>query len=175
MRIRETDKAWVAAIVDFQGHLIRKKNKQRAEYSEQIVLSVETRYEEIVNRLSAMTGTQVLMHEQHKLKPELMRRGCAEHCPTQHVHVNPFYSMPVIGQWTVTGASAAIVLWNIRRYLQTSREPWEWALSQVLSQLRLTGPGSGGIKGSAQRLHALGWELPPVMQQLLPKELEKAG
>ena len=78
-------------------------------------------------------------------------------------------------QLLVTGSALAIVLWNVRKYMITTREPWSTALSECLAQLKLTGQGSAAIKTSAQRLHALGWELPPVMRVFLPKELEKAS
>ena len=170
--MKEWEKAWVAAMIDSRAHIVRKVNKQRAAGSEQIVLQLETRHSEIAQRLSAMTGTspEELAHKMPG--PELMRRSCIEHCPDAHVHVDTLAMMPKITKWTVTGASAAVVLWNVREYMATTREPWEWAMTQVFSQLKLSGPGSGAIRAAVQRLYLLGWDIPPVLQPMLPRELE---
>lgn len=172
--MEEWKKAWAAGILDFQGHVQTKKNQQRAAGSQQIMIYVDTSIDEIVDRLGEMTGANVEMKVRHRVKAEWSRKGCAEHCPEEHIHVNE-YQMPATGRWSVTGAAAAIVLWNLREYLSTEREPWDWALSQCLSQLKLTGQGSAAIIAAARRLHSLGWTLPPVMEHLAPKALTAAG
>lgn len=173
--IEEWKKAWVAGVLDFQGHIQRKNNHQRAADSQQITLYVDTSIDEIVMRLSEMTGANLEMKERHKVRPEWQRKGCEEHCPEAHIHVNEQFAIPPTGRWSVTGAALAIVLWNLLPYMTTKREPWEWALAQCLSQMKLTGRGSAAVSEAAKRLHSLGWELPPVMQQLVPKALEAAG
>ena len=47
-------------------------------------------------------------------------------------------------------------------------------MEQSLKQAKLYGPGSGAIKKAARRLRDLGWDLPPVMADLVPRELERA-
>lgn len=169
-------KAWVAAILDSRAHIVRKKNSQRAAGSVQICLQVETRHHEIAERLSAMTGTAPEQIEIKLPSEQVMRRSCIEHCPDAHVHVdNTLAAMPMVTKWTVTGVSAAIVLWNVREYMVTTREPWEWAVSQAFTQIKMTGRGSGAIRAAVQRLYALGWDIPFVLEHMLPKELEKAG
>jgi len=165
-KIEEWQKAWAAAMIDSRGHLITKKNKQRAPGSQQIVLMIETKHHEIAERLAAMTGTSPEPQESSlNRREDWNRKGCAEHCPEPHIHVGEPV-MPMITRWAVTGTSAAIVLWNIRKYMATTREPWDWGLDQCLRQLRLEGPGSGSVKSSARRLSQLGWELPPVLADM---------
>ena len=172
--MKETDKAWVAAMIDSRAHIVKKKNRDRAEGSEQICLTLQTKHHEIAQRLCAMTGTAPALLEQKKVSPELMRRGCIEHCPQAHVHVDSLSALPMITTWTVTGTAAAVVLYNVRKYMVTSREPWDWAMEQSMRQMKVQGPGSGSTKQVATRLSALGWDLPPLMRRLLPKELEVA-
>lgn len=167
-------KAWVAAILDSRGRIVRKNNKERAPGSVQIVLQVETKHHEIAERLSAMTGTAPEAIMSRAPGPEVMRRSCIEHCPEAHVHVDTLAAMPLITKWTVTGVSAAIVLWNVREYMVTTREPWEWAVGQAFTQIKMAGPGSGAIKAAVRRLFALGWDIPFVLEHMLPKELEGA-
>jgi len=164
--MEEWEKAWAAAMIDSRGHLIHRRNRQRAAGSEQITLMIETKHHEIAERLSAMTGTKPEPQEFRPPSEDIIRRGCTEHCPEPHVHVDSFTSMPTVTRWAVTGASAAIVLWNLRPYMATTREPWDWALDQILRQLKMTGQGSGAIKESARRLKRIGWTLPPIMEQL---------
>lgn len=172
--IDEATKGWVAGIVDFQGHVQVKRNQQRAAGSEQVTVYVSTSIAGIPERLCALTGTAPIAKHDHRLKEEWLRRGCSEHCPEAHVHMREV-NMPLNTIWSCTGAAAAIVLWNIRRYMTTDHEPWDWAIAQVMSQLRLTGPGSAAIIGAARRLHSLGWKLPPVLAGVVPKALPAAG
>lgn len=172
--MKETDKARVAAMIDFQGHIVKKNNRDRQPGSEQICLVVQTKYHEIAMWLCALTGTAPGRREQKKVSPELMRRGCIEHCPQAHVHVDTLAAMPLTTVWTVTGVSAAIVLYNVRKYMVTSREPWDWAMEQSLRQMKLAGQGSGMTRLAAIRLQDLGWDLPPVIRKIIPRELEAA-
>ena len=172
--MKETDKAWVGAIIDSRAYIQTKNNKDRAEGSEQICLVLRTKHHEIAQRLCMMTGTAPALLDQKKVSPELMRRQCIEHCPEAHVHVDTIALLPMITTWTVTGVSAAIVLWNVRKYMATTREPWDWAMEQSLRQMRVRGPGSSSTKQVVQRLSGLGWTIPPVLRHFIPKELEAA-
>lgn len=171
--MEEWKKAWAAGVLDFQGHIVAKANIKRAAGSMQIVLYVDTSIDEIVTRLGEMTGSNIEAKRVHKIRAEWKRKGCAEHCPEEHVHVKEF-PMPLTARWVVTGSALAIVLWNLKPYLTTTREPWDWALIQCLKQLKLAGRGSPAVRETAIRLHSLGWDLPPMMQPLIPKELEAA-
>ena len=172
--MRETDKAWVGAMLDSRGYVQNKNNQERAEGSRQIVLVLRTKHHEIAARLCAMTGTAPAILEQKKVSPELMRRQCVEHCPEAHVHVDTIAMLPMITTWTVTGVAAAIVLWNVRKYMVTSREPWDWAMEQSFAQMKLSGRGSASTKQVVQRLSKLGWNIPPVLRPYVPLELEAA-
>jgi hypothetical protein len=46
-----------------------------------------------------------------------VKAGCTEHCREKHQHV-----MSVSGRWSVTGANATVVLWNIRPFIQLQTE-----------------------------------------------------
>jgi hypothetical protein len=174
--IPETDIGWLAGILDFQGHIIKKDNQQRARGSVQVVLYVETRIEPIITRLSRMTGTAVEPHPQAKLKEEWTRKGCQEHCPEAHVHVPPtILAMPDMYRWTVSGAALAVVLWNVRDYMCTTDEPWNWAIATALASTKLTGQGSGAALGAVRRLAGLGWELPPVMREAIREPVKAAA
>lgn len=169
--MEEWKKAWVAGVVDFKGHVYIKKNGQRAADSQQIVLSVETSVPEIIERLTELTGTNPEFKPQRALKDEWLRRGCSEHCPESHIHVRDV-NMPDVAKWSVTGAALAIVLWNLRNYITTDREPWGWIMQKCLAQLKMSGQGSSAIKQTARRLYSLGWDMPPLMQPLIQPELE---
>ena len=172
--INEATKGWLAGIMDFQGHVLIRKNRQRAAGSEQISIYVSTSIPGIPERLCELTGTSPEEKAHNRLKEAWLRRGCEEHCPEAHVHVREV-NMPLNTRWSCTGAAAAIILWNVRKYMTTDHEPWDWAQAQVMSQLRLTGQGSAAIIGAAKRLHALGWDLPPVLAGTIPKALPAAG
>ena len=174
--ITETDKAWAAAIFDFQAHVIRRSNGHRAEGSEHVTIYVDTKISQISLRLSEMTGTKPEPHSNGHadLKLEWLRRGCAEHCPEAHVHLTAEdVNMPPTVKWSVSGAAAAIVLWNLYPYMATTKtapdgtppkEPWDWAMAVCFASTRLSGRGAAAALGAIRRLHALGWDLPPLFR-----------
>lgn len=150
---------WMAGVVDLKGRLIYKRNQQRA--TTQVVLMVESKEFAVIKELSRLTGTRPEYKKEQPLK-EFMRRGCAEHCPESHVHVNDYgadRTMPAISRWTVTGAAMVVVLSNLMPYLQIDRG-YSGAIEMVRQSTALEGQGSGAVFASLDRLHSLGWELP---------------
>ena len=167
---------WFAGVLDFQGH-VQSSNKapgQRAANSQQVIIYVDTGIPGIPERMTEMCGTKPQGKPHNKLKPEWLRRGCDEHCPEAHVHVREV-NMPETTRWSASGVAAAIVLWNVRQYMVTDHEPWDWCFAQCLGQAKLTGQGSSAVIQAAKRMHSLGWELPPILEGLIPKAITAAS
>lgn len=157
------DLAWLAGIFDMKASLIRKKNKLRN--TPQIVLYIESKNHAVVRTVARMTGTSPEM--QPAKKPAAwMRRSCAEHCPEAHVHVGDAeWRMPAITRWTITGAAAAVVLYNVMPYMRTDDGLSE-GLAEIFSQVVTTGQGWGAIRAALRRLRDLGWALPEQFRDL---------
>jgi hypothetical protein len=83
---------------------------------------------------------------------------------------NTLATIPVCAKWTTAGAACAIVLWNLREFMVSTDEPWDWALATGLASTRLSGQGSGAAVKAIQRLAALGWDLPPLMRDVVPDQ-----
>lgn len=165
MKISKSDLGWMAATIDMKGHIVRKNNKQRR--TPQMVLVVDCRDERIVKRLSELTGTNP------EFRPgsppvKFMRRGCSEHCPEAHFHVDDYpWRMPEIARWTVTGIGMAIVLRNLKPYMCTYSE-YAGDVKTVLDNTVIAGQGSGMVRSSIMRLMGLGWEIPDrIAHQLM--------
>lgn len=75
-----------------------------------------------------------------------------------------------ITSWSVSGASLAVVLWNLRDYLVTTVQPWESTLLHCLAVAKLRGRGSVATLAGLQRLEGLGWEIPPVFTAMTGTE-----
>ena len=171
--ISEATKGWVAAILDFQGHVQKRNNIKRAEGSIQISIYVDTSIDGIPQRLCELTGTSPGEHENKRLKQEWVRRGCEEHCPEAHVHIREV-NMPLTTRWSVTGIAASIILWNARPYMVTNHEPWDWCMAQGLTQAKVAGRGSAATIAAIKRLNSLGWDIPPILEGLIPRALPAA-
>lgn len=168
--ITGTDLGWFAGVLDTRGHVTVKENGQRA--SPQVVLYVVSSCFPVVDRLGELTGgTPEELEPSGLVSAEIVRKGCAEHCPEAHVHVWPGREMPPQRRWSASGAAAAVILWNLRGLMVGGTEPWAEALALALGYARLSGQGSGAILAAIRRLHALGWELPPLMKDAIPGEL----
>jgi len=163
--ISEADLGWAAGIIDFQGHIVKKNNAMRARGSVQVTLYVETSLTEIVTKLGQLTATSPEAMKATLRSPDITRKSCIQHCPEAHVHVAyEGGEMPPQSRWTVGGASAAIVVWNVRDLLVTKKEPWDWALAMTLASTRLSGQGSGTAVQAIRRMAAAGWEMPPLFR-----------
>ena len=167
--ISEADKGWFAAILDLKGHIV--KREKRASGSEQITLYVDSSVMEITSKMAAMTGTNPEPRNQPDLPRDWLARGCIEHCPEAHVHHFREVNLPETIKWSTSGAAAAIVLWNLRDYLLTDREPWDWGMAACFASTRLSGRGAHATIGAIRRMHSLGWEMPPLFRDVIPKEL----
>lgn len=169
--ISEADLGWAGGIIDFQGHIVKKSNTMRAAGSMQITLYVETSLTEIITKLGRLTATSPEALKTRLRSPDIARRNCVEHCPEAHVHV--LYEggeMPPQQRWTVSGASAAIVLWNLRDLLVTNKEPWDWALAMTLASTRLAGQGSATAVTAIRRMADAGWEMPPLFRSVTEQQ-----
>jgi hypothetical protein len=138
----------MAAVLDLKGMIIRKNNQDRA--TPQIVLVVDSKNEKVIRQLCELTG-------------------CQEHCPEAHVHADLDWQMPPTSRWTVTGVSAAMVLYTIMPYMCGDRSEYLVAMNQAIANAAVTGKGSGATKAAIRRLSRAGWEVPPVlMAKMLP-------
>lgn len=156
----------MAGVVDLKGRLVSKKNRQRA--TAQVVLMVESKEYQIIRELGRLTGTRPDYKKPQPLK-EFMRKGCQEHCPESHVHVNDFredLEMPAVARWTVTGAGMVVVLSSLMPYLRIDRG-YSDAIEQVINTTTLEGQGSGAVLASLSRLNSLGWEMPDEYRKAL--------
>jgi hypothetical protein len=149
--------AWMAGIIDLKGRIAYKNNKARR--SRQTVLFVETKIFTIVTAMAGMTWTSPDM-KQAKPLSEFIRRGCVEHCPEAHVHVDKMgLMMPQVSRWTVTGAAMVVVLHNLQPYLMVDRG-YGAIVAEVLANQKLVGPGANAMLVAVRRLQRAGWKIP---------------
>lgn len=170
MSIPTAQLGWMAGILDLKGSVIRKNNKQRS--TTQMVLMVESRHSTIIRQLSRMTGTAPEFQPEKPVEP-WMRRGCIEHCPEQHVHMQYEKStMPAVARWTVTGVAMAIVLYNVLPFLHNDDKPFMEAMESALAQIVPDGQGRAAIDRAIVRLQDLGWEIPDSVYPTKDHQME---
>lgn len=149
---------WLAGVLDLKAKIVTKANQQRA--TAQYVLVVDSKDYSLIRELGTMVGTRPELKAKRE-RPEWMRRGCVEHCPEQHVHVPYQHAYPAMGRWTVTGAAAAVVIYNASIYMRTSkREQLDVVCETLIKQAVLDGQGAGATVKSIRRMADLGWDLP---------------
>lgn len=157
-----TDMAWMAGVIDLKGTMLRKRNQSRR--TTQFVLYVQTKNERIAARLSALTGTAPESHTPPTAEM-FLRRNCAEHCVTPHVHVNdgPYpWQMPRTTRWALTGIAAAVVLANLAPFMSTCGD-YAADVAEIVRDFAAEGQGSGAVRKTLARLSALGWQIPPAV------------
>lgn len=169
--ITTQDLAWMAGIVDLKGRINRKQPKTRA--SAQITLSVTSTMIQVVERMCRLTGTAPEIQATKPLN-EIIRRGCIEHCPEQHIHVGgPDGFAPYAIKWTASGSSLLVVVHNLRPYLVID-QGYGPAEDEIRASLPLAGRGAQAILTSCNRLRNLGWQLPEILEHALDKHLERS-
>jgi hypothetical protein len=148
---------WMAGVIDLKGRIAYKNNAARR--TRQTVLFVETKIWAVVDALSAMTKTSPDVKVAKPLS-EFIRRGCMEHCPEKHVHVDKDgLTMPLVKRWTVTGAALVVVVHNLRPYLMVDRD-YDTVVAEIVAHQRLTGSGAAAQLTAVSRLQHNGWAVP---------------
>jgi hypothetical protein len=155
--ITEVELGWMAGVVSIKGRTILKKNKNR---NTQKVIAVRSQRRSIIDRLGVMTDRNV--NTDKPVTRTWDQRGCVTHCPEAHVHHDT--SIPETYEWTVTGISAAIVIYNLMPYLHG--DEWQSFMQAALDDVVKIGPGSGATKASVKRLSEIGWRIPPQVMDL---------
>ena len=156
MAIAPAELGWVAGVLDLKGRVVRKNNVRRA--TPQLVLIVESMQHNVVRELAALTGTQPEVQKTQSAQHLFARRGCTEHCPDQHIHVEIDNIKPVM-RWTITGAAMAILLWNLQPYLRNGSELLK-AMQEANDNMTLDGRGAAATVGALRRLERMGWSIP---------------
>ena len=132
---------------------------------------VESAQLRVIERLCTLTGTSVEPNKNEgRRQKDWIARGCTEHCPEAHVH-HEGSPLPPIGRWTLTGAAAAVVLHSVVPFMVTDGGLGDMK-DESLANVVLSGQGSGATKAAIRRLAALGWPLPPLIDQRFRAEDE---
>jgi hypothetical protein len=153
----------MAGVLDLKGRVIRKNNAKRA--TQQIVLIVESMQHNVVRELGRLTGTAPEVQKLHSTAHLFVRKGCVEHCPDSHVHVEIDNIKPIV-RWTITGTSMGVVLWNLESFLCNGSDLLV-AMNETLAQATLAGRGAAATVSSLRRLQRLGWDMPPqILEQM---------
>lgn len=92
--------------------------------------------------LANLTGTRAIV-----TRRDYTKAGCAEHCAEKHQHI-----VSVSGRWSVTGAKATVLLWNVRPYMRLQTDV---ATAAIGSGLR-----AGYKPATLKNMRDLGWDLP---------------
>jgi hypothetical protein len=148
--------AWMAGIIDYKGKITYKVNKTRAT-TRQVTLYVESVQVPIINRLAELTGTKPEPKNKRDRFDGWYRKGCEDHCPDQHIHVNGTEFAPA-ARWTISGAPMAVILTALQPYLLQDKGFSE-AVHYAFGNMILFGQGAGQTVASLRRLDALGWDL----------------
>lgn len=136
--IATDDLAYMAGVVDLLG-LIRTR---MAENTELPLVQMHGQHMPILQYFGERTGTKAIV-----TRRDYTRAGCAEHCQEKHQHI-----VSVSGRWSVTGAKATVLLWNLRPFLRVKADLADRALA--------VGLNTRFKQGTAEKMRRLGWEIP---------------
>lgn len=158
--ITETDKAWIAGVVDLKGRMTNKISTSRR--FPQICLYVQFGNMIVINKLNRLTGTNAELNAPKPIR-DFIRKVCTEHCPESHSHVVEYdrseLTMPPNARWLISGAGLAVVLDNIMPYLSDTKD-YQEVIDFLYENIGIIGQGSSMSKVSLRRLCLLGWKLP---------------
>jgi hypothetical protein len=131
----------VAGVVDLLG-LIRVRDLPNG--TRLPVMQMHGNHMPTFTYLSELTGTKAIV-----VRRSYSRAGCAQHCKEKHQHITS-----VSGRWSLTGAKATIVLWNIRPYLRVQADRAEEALN--------VGLRTRFKAATLEKMRQLGWDIPQL-------------
>lgn len=136
--IADTELAYIAAVVDLQARLTTRPSPN----GRLPVVEINGNNWPLLEWLSKMTNSASF-----ETRRDYQRYGCSEHCSDKHIHTTSHS-----GRWSVTGAKATILLFNI--------EPFVWLKRPDVEQLLGLGLMSEMRSQSINDMKRLGWALP---------------
>lgn len=137
-RLDVTELAYVAGVIDMLGVL----RTRRVGDADLPAVMIHGSHSEMMKYLAGLTGTKITV-----VKRAFLRAGCVEHCKEKHQHVES-----VSARWSVTGAKATILLWNVRPYIKLQAE----AVTEVMN----VGFDAQFKPATLRKMADLGWEVP---------------
>lgn len=146
MAITETDLAYVAGVVDLVANIKIRRAGQGTNV-DLPVIAIYGAYPDVLHWLGEHTETRPVVTSR-----QYARAGCQEHCQEKHQHVTS-----VSARWSLTGAKATIVLYNVMPYLKFQTHDAEMAV-----QLGLI---TNYKQATVTKMRSLGWETPPEMSR----------
>jgi hypothetical protein len=136
------DYSWLAGVLDIKARWS----------SERTSISVGTPSQALALAVADLLGVAAV--ESRGVVGGYDRKGCATHCPGEHVHVEqarPSYTV------RVTGIAAVIVAGTLHTRLRAAAPE---AQELVRSYLAGTRPNSGMVTTVVDRMARLGWDVP---------------
>ena len=133
--------AYVAGVLDMQCNI---KTRTTPDDTELPMLAMYGPNVAMLEYLASLTDTKMVVARRSYVKA-----GCAQHCREKHQHIES-----VSGRWTLTGAKATIVLYNIRPYVRLQVE----AVTSAL----VVGLAAPFKLAKLKRMADLGWEIPDM-------------
>lgn len=141
--LANTDKAYLAAIVDDRAVLRVRKNGD----TNLPMVAVHSASVGLQYVLAEFTGTKVTV-----VNRDYQRKPCALHCTERHEH-----STSTSMRWSVTGSKATILLFGVIPYMRMRR-----AEAEDLLENGLLIPWKSS---AVEEMAALGWKIPPLRNQ----------
>lgn len=145
--ISEIDLCWMAGVLDSVGGISKRNDAA--------IISVAfslTRRPEVSRELSKMLGNQ---ETGSMMSLGYQKRGCLEHCPSNHIHVFPEAEMRRLA---INGSRAFIFLSAVERFMRARREE---ALETIDFYLRRCSDIPSSRRVSTTRMmESLGWPIP---------------
>jgi hypothetical protein len=138
--IDDATKAYMAGTIDLIG-LIRLRDAPKGPLP---VVQMHGPHFQVMSLFSETTDTKVITTSRGFTKA-----GCSQHCSDKHIHVKS-----ISARWSVTGARATVLLWNLLPYLRTKK-----VIAGVVME---AGINAGYKPATVRKMQELGWEIPTV-------------
>jgi len=131
--------AYLAGVLDYEG-VIRVRELPTGTQIPYVGLSGSNA--PMLALFAKHTGTRSVV-----TRRKYVKAGCNEHCKEKHVHVQS-----VSGRWSVTGAKATVLLWNVQPYVRFQ--------TGVLSEALAVGLRAPFKNATVEKMRELGWDVP---------------
>jgi hypothetical protein len=137
-KLPETDIAYIAAVLDTTGRLTTRKSAGH----ELPLVELNCKNYPLLDYLADVTSTATFATQR-----DYQRFGCQEHCAEKHVH-----TISHSARWSIVGAKATIVLYNI--------EPYVFLRRPEVEELLAIGLGCEARSNTIRDMRSKGWEIP---------------
>jgi hypothetical protein len=147
--VQESDVIWMAGVIDSLARFNINNSRHQSRIKMRFTVTDRPELEKELGRILQGSSYGGPIRDRY-------RKGCVDHCPTQHIHIRQRFSR----MFEIGGLPVYITLWNCYPFIRLVKPEVESVMDHFRQHYSYHGPASGPQRKAWNRFKEMGWEFP---------------